>query len=94
VREFLEAGEIHAETRVTNCRDGSDASLKDIPGLLPQQDEEEARPVRTSIRLNLQQRIRELEEALMEERRARETAEHLLEKMEARLAEINRTATL
>lgn len=95
VREFLNAGEIHSETRVTNCRDGSDAALKDIPGMLPQVDEEEAaRPVRTSIRLNLQQRIRELEEALMEERRARETAEHLLEKLETKLAEINRAATL
>lgn len=94
VREFLEAGEIHSETRVTNCRDGSDAALKDIPGLLPQASEEEARPVRTSIRLNLQQRIRELEEALMEERRAREIAEHMLEKLEAKLAEINRAAAL
>lgn len=94
VREFLEAGEIHADTRVTNCRDGSDAALRDIPGMLPQADEEEARPVRTSIRLNLQQRIRELEEALMEERRARETVEHLLEKAEAKLAEITRAAAL
>ncbi|MEQ1860140.1 MAG: hypothetical protein ABMA13_09405 [Chthoniobacteraceae bacterium] len=94
VREFLQAGEIHAETRVTNCKDGSDATVKDIPGLLPQSDDEEARPVRTSIRLNLQQRIRELEEALMDERRAREQAERMLEKLEARLSEITRAATL
>lgn len=94
VREFLQAGEIHAETRVTNCKDGSDAALKDIPGLLPQVEYEEARPVRTSIRLNLQQRIRELEEALMDERRARETAENMLEKLEAKLAEINRATAL
>lgn len=94
VREFLQAGEIHAETRITNCKDGSDAALKDIPGLLPQVEYEEARPVRTSIRLNLQQRIRELEEALMEERRARETAENMLEKLENRLAEINRATAL
>ncbi len=94
VREFLEAGEIHAETHITNCKDGTGAAIKDIPGMLPQADEEEARPVRTSIRLNLQQRIRELEEALMEERRARETAEHMIEKLEAKLAEITRAATL
>jgi hypothetical protein len=94
VREFLEAGEIHAETRVTNCKDGTDAALKEIPGLLPAVEEEEARPVRTSIRLNLQQRIRELEEALLEERRAREIAEHMLEKLEAKLGEITRAATL
>jgi len=94
VREFVEAGEIHAETRITNCKDGSDAALKDIPGLLPRAQEEEARPVRTSIRLNLQQRIRELEEALLEERRARETAEQMLERLEAKLNEITRAAAL
>jgi hypothetical protein len=43
--------------------------------------------VRTSIRLSLQKRIRELEEALMEERRGRETAELRCERLEARLAE-------
>lgn len=94
VREFLQAGEIHGETRVTNCREGTESALREIPGLLPRTDEEEARPVRTSIRLNLQQRIRELEEALLEERRAREIAEGLLAKMEAKLADITRAATL
>ena len=94
VREFLDAGEINAMTRVTICKDGTDMALKDVPGLVPATPEEEARPVRTSIRLNLQQRIRELEEALMEERRAREMAEHMLEKLEAKLADITRTASL
>ena len=95
VREFLLIGEIHAETLVTNCRDASETPLREIPGMLPSPDEEEAaRPVRTSIRLNLQQRIRELEEALMEERRGREIAEHLVEKLEAKLAEITRAASL
>ena len=95
IREFLQMGEIHPDTRVTNCRDGSESSLREIPGVLPTADEEEAaRPVRTSIRLNLQQRIRELEEALMEERRARETAEHMVEKLESKLTEITRAATL
>jgi hypothetical protein len=96
VREFVEMGEIHADTRVTNCKDGTDISLREIPGLFPQADQEEReiRPVRTSIRLNLQQRIRELEEALMEERRGREMAEQLVDKLEARLNEITRTATL
>ena len=95
VREFLQMGEIHPETLVTNCKDGTEAPLKDIPGMLPTPDEEEAaRPVRTSIRLNLQQRIRELEETLMEERRAREMGEHHIEKLEAKLAEITRAAAL
>ena len=94
VREFLQIGEINADTIVTNCRDGSQRALKEIPELQPSASELEfQRPVRTSIRLNLQQRIRELEEVLMEERRARETAEHLVEKLEAKLADITRAAS-
>ncbi len=97
IREFLQVGEIHADTVVTNCRDGSERTLKDIPAMLPLPADDEdmapsAVPLRTSIRVNLQQRIRELEEALMEERRAREMAEHLVEKLETKLSEINRTA--
>ena len=94
VREFLQMGEIHGDTRVTNCRDGTDLPLRDVPGLMPRSDADEARPVRASIRLNLQQRIRELEEALMEERRAREMAEHLIEKLETKLADITRAASM
>jgi peptidoglycan hydrolase-like protein with peptidoglycan-binding domain len=93
VREFLQAGELHGDTNVTNCRDGSKTRLREIAGFGTNRDEDDLlKPVRTSIRLNLQQRIRELEEALLEERRARETAEHLIEKLEAKLAEITRAA--
>lgn len=92
VREFLQAGEINGETPVTNCRDGSIRIVKDIPELqLPVEADE---PVRTSIRINLQQRVRDLEEALMEERRAREQAEHLVEKLETKLAGITRAASM
>src|SRR3954451_17123998 len=95
VREFLQAGEINADTPVTNCRDGSVRLVSEIPELQPRPDEEDAtQPVRTSIRINLQQRVRDLEEALMEERRAREQAEHLVEKLEARLADITRAASM
>jgi peptidoglycan hydrolase-like protein with peptidoglycan-binding domain len=96
VREFLQVGEINSETPVTNCRDGSVTMVKDIPELQARLEEEEVmqQPVRTSIRINLQQRVRELEEALMEERRAREQAEHLVERLEAKLNEITRAASL
>ena len=95
VREFLEIGEINSDTPITNCRDGSSQVIRDIPELVitPEQDEI-LQPVRTSIRINLQQRVRDLEEALMEERRAREQAEHLVEKLEAKLSEITREASL
>ena len=94
VREFLQMGEIQAETPITNCRDGRIIRVKDMPELQVEEEEEVLQPVRTSIRLNLQQRIRDLEEALMEERRSREQAEHLIEKLEAKLSEITRAASL
>lgn len=93
VREFLQVGELHGDTIVTNCRDGSSSPIREIGALRPEREDDDIlKPVRTSIRLNLQQRIRELEEALLEERRARETAEHLVEKLEAKLGEITRAA--
>jgi peptidoglycan hydrolase-like protein with peptidoglycan-binding domain len=95
VREFLQAGEISTDTPVTNCRDGSVRLVSDIPELQIEEEQEDAtQPVRTSIRINLQQRVRDLEEALMEERRAREQAEHLVERLEARLADITRAASM
>jgi hypothetical protein len=94
VREFVQIGECNAEPPVTNCRDGSVRMIKDIAELRAMGIEDESQPVRTSIRVNLQQRVRELEEALMEERRAREQAEHLVERLEAKLSEITRAATL
>ncbi len=95
VREFLQVGEINGDTPVTNCRDGSVKRVREIPELVIREEAEDTtQPVRTSIRINLQQRVRDLEEALMEERRAREQAEHLVERLEARLAEITRAASL
>jgi hypothetical protein len=85
IREFLIIGEITQESVLTNCTDGSQRTVSDFPELQPRREEEQ--PVRTSIRLSLQKRIRELEEALMDERRAREAAELRCERLEARLAE-------
>ncbi|MEP6671179.1 MAG: GYF domain-containing protein [Chthoniobacter sp.] len=96
VREFLQIGEINGDTPVTNCRDGSVVIIKDIPELQAAAPDEDAmqQPVRTSIRVNLQQRVRELEETLMDERRAREQAEHLVERLETKLNEITRAASM
>ncbi len=93
VREFLQAGEINGETQITNCKDGTITALKNVPELqVTDEDGDLTRPVRTSIRFNLQQRIRELEEALLDERRSREDAEHHLARLEAKLEEINKAA--
>src|ERR1700730_16909709 len=76
VREFLQIGEVHGDTPVTNCRDGSVRMIKQIPELqaIAADEDAQAQPVRTSIRVNLQQRVRELEETDMEASRAREEA--------------------
>jgi len=89
IAEFLAAGEIFPETVVTNCTDGSEMRVRDLlpPALLkPVPAPDLAISLRPGgIRMNLQQRIRELETALLEERRARESAEMMIDRLEARL---------
>ena len=89
IQEFLEAGEITAESIITNCKDTTQLRVKDLfpPDEVEVADAASALNTRNSIRINLQQRVRELEAALMQERRARETAEHLVAKLEEKLAE-------
>jgi hypothetical protein len=102
VREFYWSGEIDGSARITNCRDGSESLLGDIPELLdvPHHEQEAetgdageggndgAASAQGDLRFNLQQRILELEEALLEERHAREKAEHLVSKLELQIAEL------
>jgi len=85
LREFLRAGEINQESLILNCKNGTEHQVKDFPEL--KLSEEEQQPVRTSTRVSLQKRVRELEEALLEERRLRAAAEHQSEKLQAILAE-------
>ena len=91
LREFLSAGEITPETIITNCKDTTVLRVRDLlsPAELETSATTSNHRVGTGIRVNLQQRIRELEERLEQERRARETAEHLVEKLEAKLANLN-----
>ena len=94
IREFLSAGEITYESQITNCKDATQLQVKDlIPPPIEANDDRSdltLAATRGSIRINLQQRVRELEEALLEERRARETAEMLVEKLEAQIANMSR----
>jgi hypothetical protein len=85
--------EINGRTMVTNCRDGSEIALKIFQSCSRLLKRRTAATRSGQHPINLQQRIRELEEIVLEERRARETAEHLVEKLEAKLAEINRAAS-
>ena len=90
LREFLSAGEITPDATVTNCKDATNYKVQDF--LSPVETNGNPAsvgiPARGNIRINLQQRIRELEEALLEERRAREMAEHHVTKLESRLEQL------
>lgn len=86
VREFLNSGEITLETIVINCKTGETKPLGDFEIFrLPQDSEAAGRP---RVREHLQARIRELETALIEERRLRYLSEELRAKAEARAAEL------
>lgn len=84
VRDFLARGEITEETPVTNCKTGEVRLLREFEVFLPPV-REESRP---TIRVNLQARLKELEVALMEERRLRHTAEEMRARAEARVREL------
>jgi hypothetical protein len=93
VQEFLNLGEVTAETALINARDGSSALLRDVEGLtIPEEEPEVAEtagePVRTGIRASLQQRIRQLESTLLEERKALESLEERYSKLEAKYVQI------
>ena len=94
LQEFLNLGEINADTQLINARDGTAAIVRDLNTLsIPPEEPEEADggadgPVRTGIRVSLQQRIRELENTLFEERRAFEALEERYAKLEAKYVEI------
>jgi hypothetical protein len=88
LQEFLKAGEITLETNVTNCKDATRMKVKNLVELPEPEAATEPTRAGNSIRINLQQRIRELEERIEQERRARETAEHLVNKLEARITEL------
>lgn len=97
IQEFLNTGEINGETILINARDGVNTPVSEIAGLIVPNEELEApelaaEPVRTGIRSSLQQRIRQLESTLLEERRALESLEERYTKLEARYEQIiNRT---
>lgn len=94
IQEFLNLGEVHPDTTLINARDGSSTLIKDIatltiPAEEPAEDEAPSdQPVRSGIRSSLQQRIRELEHTLFEERRASEALEERYSKLEAKYVEI------
>jgi hypothetical protein len=92
IREFLDAGEITLEASIINCKDGMQLKVRDLisPAEIEATDNGDGTldpESRTNFRTNLQQRIRDLEERLDQERRAREAAEHRVHKLESRITD-------
>lgn len=96
IQEFINLGEVHADTNIINAKDGSHAPVSEIPDLAlpapatPEAEEPSGHPLRSGIRASLQQRIRELEHTLFEERRALDILEERYEKLEAKYADLVR----
>jgi len=86
IREFLERGEVTPDAMITFCKTGETRPLHEYEIFLPPPTSgEESLGGQVSIRENLQGRIRELEEALMQERQLRTHAEEQRARLEARL---------
>ncbi|MEI8234814.1 MAG: hypothetical protein WCH57_09030 [Verrucomicrobiota bacterium] len=88
IREFLANGEITEETILTNCRTGEQHPLHELHQVFQAPESEPSPIIRVNARENLQERIRQLEEALLQERLLRKSAEELRAKAEARVAEL------
>jgi hypothetical protein len=102
--EFEKASEITATTALIDCKTGETTTLGEAPFFAPVSRAKplygERAPADTllslvqwtsqpgSLRVNLQQRIRELENALLEERRKRVLAEESIVRLEGRIREL------
>lgn len=89
LKEFILAGEINGESMAINCVEAVQCKVKDIAELgevLDQaaEHQEEGRPGRASVRETLQQRLKDVEDMLLQERRLRYEAEDKLAKLAAR----------
>ena len=95
LREFLLLGEISGDTTLIDCCSNNVQAYKDAefyPKTALQIGMEEiSQPAKRSIRHNLQQRIRELELALVEKHRLLRMAEERIQKLESRLRQATDT---
>ena len=88
IREFLTNGEISLETPLINCHTGEQKPVREFPKLFQAPEIPTSPIIRINARENLQARMRQLEESLLQERLLRKTAEELRAKAEARVADL------
>lgn len=102
IREFLRLGEIDEESVVINSCDATRQQIRDIAALLEAadtaaeaaDDETAARPLSAGMSIAVQERIRELEQALREERRALAEAEERYAALHAQYRQLEQAAEL
>ena len=98
IQEFIHLREIDAETYIINACDGTRRQIQDLPTLtLPPEPEPESElaeappatePAPSGISIDLQDRIRDLEQSLREERRASEETEERYCELQRRYDEL------
>ena len=100
IQEFIRLGEISAETFLINSCNGARQQIQEMPALLitSRQNGDAAtsedgptlakEPVATGISVRLQERVRDLEQSLGEERRALMEAEQRCTEMELKYQEL------
>ena len=100
IQEFVRLGEIDGETVVINSCDGSRRQVQEIPELQEtlaamaagsgESEQPQIEPPASGISIDLQDRIRDLEQTLVEERRALAEAEERYRQLEQRYNELLR----
>jgi len=94
IQEFMRLGEISGETFVINSRDGSRRRVNEMPLVLSQiaieneAESDSSGPVASGMAINVEDRIRDLEQALREERRALQEADERYRALELKYQEL------
>jgi hypothetical protein len=96
IQEFIRLGEIDADTFVINACDGGRRKIQEMPALLesamqPEQTETlevSTEPIASGMEIEMQDRIRDLEQSLGEERRALQEAEERYRALERKYQEL------
>ena len=91
IQEFMRLGEISGETFVINSCDGSRRQVNEMPLVAPEpaiEIAEASGPVATGMAIKLEDRIRDLEQALREERRALHEADERYRALELKYNEL------
>ena len=93
INEFVRLGEVTQENFVINTCDGSRRKIQEITPFFPSQIEEgdglvEQTPAATGMSIKFEERIRDLERSLGEERRALQEAEARYRELEQRYQEL------